>query len=182
MLTTNSFGGEVLSPTIIDNPAEWGKLDLPGFMGRNSKSVRGPEIVAFTRHLRTLHRRIGVIGFCYGGWAVFHLGVKSNEPRLVDCISAAHPTFLEKDEMLNVGVPVQIMAPETDPQFTEELKAFAVSEIPKLGLPFDYQYFPGLEHGFSVRGNLKDEAEVKGLERAKRAAVAWFKEWLVDSH
>lgn len=73
------------------------------------------------------------------------------------------------------------MAPERDPHFTEELKAFAVSEIPKLGVPFDYQYFPGLEHGFSVRGNRENAAEMEGLQRARRAAVMCFREWLVDS-
>ncbi|KAL2167585.1 hypothetical protein VTG60DRAFT_1096 [Thermothelomyces hinnuleus] len=105
------------SPAIINNLSEWHKLDLPGFMQRNTKAIRGPEMVAIARHLRTLHRRIGAIGFCYGGWAVFQLGVKSNEPPLVDCISTAHPNFLEKKEMVNVGVPVQILAPEKEPQF-----------------------------------------------------------------
>ena len=152
-------------------------------MARNSKQARGPEMAALARFLRTQHRRLGAIGFCYGGWAVFQLGarVADGGVPLVDCISTAHPTFLEKEEMLNVGVPVQILAPEKDPKFTEELKAFAVAEIPKLGLAFDYQYFPGLEHGFAVRGNRNDEAETRGLERAMRAAVGWFREWLVNA-
>lgn len=183
LLTSNSFGGVVLPPAIIDNPPEWDKLDLPTFMARNSKQARAPEMAALAKFLRTQHRRLGAIGFCYGGWAVFQLGarVAEGEVPLVDCISTAHPTFLEEEEMLRVGVPVQILAPERDPKFTEELKAFAVKEIPKLGVAFDYQYFPGLEHGFAVRGNRKDEAETRGLERAMRAAVGWFREWLVEA-
>ncbi|KAK4163090.1 putative hydrolase [Cladorrhinum sp. PSN259] len=171
------FGGAVLSPALINNPAEWPKSELPKIMAASSKDVRGPEMVSLAKFLRTQHKRIGAIGFCYGGWAVFQLGAKGDE-QLVDCISAAHPTFLTKEEMLNVGVPVQIIAPEIDPQFTEELKTFAVTEIPKLGVPFDYQFFPGLTHGFSIRGNRENETEANGLERAKRAAVSWFKEWL----
>ncbi|KAK5659814.1 hypothetical protein OQA88_1026 [Cercophora sp. LCS_1] len=175
------YGGEVLSAAIVNNPAEWGKLDLPNFMQRNSKVVRAPEIASFARNLRAQHRRVGAIGFCWGGWAVFQLGARTTDGSapLADCISAAHPTFLEKTEISNVGVPVQILAPEKDPQFTPELKAYALAEIPTLGVPFDYQYFPGLEHGFAVRGNQQDEAEKKGLERAMRAAVGHFKEWLV---
>ncbi|KAK3402695.1 Alpha/Beta hydrolase protein [Sordaria brevicollis] len=174
------FGGEVLPADIINNPAEWAKLNLPEFMARNSKVVRAPEIKAFAEFLRTRHRRVGAIGYCYGGWAVFQLGAKTNSGSpLVDCIAAAHPTFLEKEEIRAIGVPVQIIAPEHDPQFTEELKTYAVTEIPKLGVPFDYQYFPGLHHGFSVRGNRQNEAEIKGMERAMRAAICWFKEWLV---
>ncbi|KAB5530517.1 Alpha/Beta hydrolase protein [Coniochaeta sp. 2T2.1] len=156
------FGGSVLSPALIDNPAEWTKLNLPAFMERNSKSVRLPEIAAFARFLRTKHQRIGAVGFCYGGWAVFQLGAET-----------------PGDEIRKVGVPVQIVVPERDPMFTEALKAYAVAEIPKLGVPFDYQFFPGLEHGFAVRGNREDEAETKGMERAMRVTVAWFREWLL---
>jgi hypothetical protein len=41
---------------------------------------------------------------------VFQLGAKGNN--LVDCISTSHSTSLEKSEIENVGVPVQILAPE----------------------------------------------------------------------
>lgn len=116
------------------------------------------------------------MGFCYGGWGVFQLAAKGNE--LVDCISAAHPTLLEHHEIENVAVPVQLLAPEIDPQFTEELKEFSNRVIPTLGVAYDYQYFPGLEHGFSIRGDPNKPGEKKGMERAKNAAVLWFRQWL----
>ncbi|KAK4207431.1 putative hydrolase [Rhypophila decipiens] len=176
------FGGEVLSPDLINNKAEWDKLDLPSFMARNSKPIRGPQAASFAKFLRTSagHKHLGAIGYCFGGWVAFQLGAGGDcNPSLVDCIVAAHPTFLTEDEIRAVKVPVQIIAPEVDPIFTEELKAFAQAEIPKLGVPFDYQFFPGLEHGFSVRGNRENEAEMRGLSRAMRAAAGWFREWLV---
>ena len=40
----------------------------------------------------------------------------------MDCISTAHPSWLTKEEIEGVGVPVQILAPEIDPVFTPELK------------------------------------------------------------
>lgn len=86
--------------------------------------------------------------------------------------------MLTKEEIQAVGVPVQIMAPEIDPAFTPEFKEFSNRVIPSLGVDYDYQYFPGLVHTFAVRGNRADEAEMKGLERAKNAAVYWFKQWL----
>lgn len=139
--------------------------------------MREPEIFAFAKALRSQYKRVAAIGYCYGGWAVFRLGAKQNEG-LVDCISTAHPSWLTKEEIQNVGVPVQILAPEIDPVFTPELKEFSQKTIPSLGLPLDYQHFPGVEHAFSVRGNRADEAEMKALERAKNAAVHWFKQWL----
>jgi dienelactone hydrolase len=147
-------------------------------MSRNTKAIREPEIFSCAKALRTAHgyASIGAIGICYGGWAVFRLGAK--DVQLVDCISTAHPTFLEQKDIREVGVPVQILAPEHDPQFTEELKAFSNEVIPKLGLPYDYQYFPSLEHGFATRGNLNNQEEMFGVERAKDAAVLWFRQWL----
>ena len=172
----NSFGGEVLSSEILRDNSKWSQLDLPGFIGRNTKDIREAEIFGFARALHSKYNRVAAIGFCFGGWAVFRLGAKGNE--VVDCISTAHPTWLEKTEIENVGVPVQILAPEIDAQFTPELKEFCNQVIPGLGLPYDYQYFPGVEHSFAVRGDEAQPGEKKAMERAKNAAVCWFIEWL----
>lgn len=173
-----SFGGEVLPSEILSKgPSKWGPLDLPSFIARNTKDIREPEIITFAKALREQHQCIGAIGFCFGGWAVFRLGAKSHN-NLVDCISTAHPSWLTHNEIEGVGVPVQILAPEIDPVFTPELKEFSNRVIPSLGLDYDYQHFPGLEHAFAVRGNRTNKAEMEGLERAKNAAVYWFKQWL----
>lgn len=97
---------------------------------------------------------------------------------LVDCISTAHPSLLTKEDIDAVAVPVQIIAPEHDPALTSELKAHANSVIPTLGLEYDYQYFPGLSHGFSVRCDRSDVKQKDGQERAKNVAVAWFAQFL----
>lgn len=156
--------------------SRWGELNLPEFTQRNSKITREKEYYEFARALRSMYKRTAAIGFCFGGPIVFRLGKKGNN--LVDCISTAHPTFLEKDEIIAVGVPVQILAPEIDSQFTPELKIFSNEIIPAAGVAYDYQYFPGLEHGFATRGDPSNSAERKGMERAKNATVLWFRQWL----
>ncbi|KAH7038962.1 putative endo-1,3-1,4-beta-D-glucanase [Macrophomina phaseolina] len=176
------FGGEIIPVELIIDKSRWPDINLPAFIARNSKTVREPEIFGCARALRSRHRRVGAVGFCYGGWGVFRLGAKRDqEQKLVDCISAAHPTLLEEREIENVGVPVQILAPEIDPQFTEELKSFSNRVIPRLGVPYDYQHFPGLEHGFAVRGDPEIPGEREGLERAKAAVVLWMLHWLRDN-
>lgn len=197
-----SFGGEVLGPfeTVAD-PTQWHKLDLQGFMSRNTKDIRTPEIFECARTLRGggaqhKYKRLGVIGFCFGGWAVFRLGAKQHnvvsssddgspgqpaQPQpLVDCISTGHPSLLDKTEIDAVGVPVQILAPEHDPMFSPEMKEYANKVIPTLDLAYDYQYFPGVEHGFCTRGDPKiaDGQEYKAMNRAREAAISWFKVWL----
>ncbi|KUL84841.1 hypothetical protein ZTR_08235 [Talaromyces verruculosus] len=173
-----SFGGEVLPTNVLLDENRWNEIDVPGFMGRNTKAIREPEIFGCAKALRSEHgySSVGAIGFCFGGWAVFRLGAKGIG--LVDCISTAHPSFLEEKEIREIGVPVQIIAPEHDSQFTNELKAFSSAVIPKSGVPYDYQYFPSLSHGFATRGNPNDKDEMEGMVRAKNAAVLWFREWL----
>lgn len=165
-----------MPPDILFDRSRYDELDLGAFLKRNSKDVRGPEIIRFAESLKSSYSRIGAIGYCYGGWAVFHLG--SNSKSLVDCISTAHPSMLEKQDIANVNVPTQIIAPEFDYMFTEELKAYSLEALPKTDVAYDYQYFPGLEHGFAIRGDPRNQGERGGMERAKNAASLWFRQWL----
>ena len=146
-----------------------GKPPLMDFIGRNSKQLRRPEILAAAKELKLKYNKVGAIGYCYGGWAVFQLGEKGNN--LVDCISTAHPSFVDKREIEMLGVPIQILAPETDTQLTPELKEFCNRIIPTLGLDYAYEFFPGLAHGFATRGDPEIQVQKNGLERAKNSII-----------
>lgn len=199
------MGGEVVAPEALGS----GKFDLPAFIGRNSKELRFPEIETCIKSLKQEQgfKKLGVIGFCWGGWAAFQLGAKGMYIRttpliapkyqphavlhrnmtdsgpnqgknLVDCISIAHPSLATKEDVDAVSVPVQIIAPEHDPQWTPELREYANSVIPSLNLEYDYQYFPGSAHGFAIRSDPNDAKQKKAFERAKNVAVAWFAQFL----
>ncbi|KAK4937628.1 hypothetical protein LTR10_021774 [Elasticomyces elasticus] len=173
------FDGEVVSPSALGPPKEGAKpFDIPAFMGRHSKEIRGPEIFAAATKLKKElgFKKVGAIGFCYGGWGCFQLAAKGNE--LVDCISMAHPSGLEKSEIDAVNRPVQIIVPETDPIFTKDLQEHCLQTLPSLKIDFDWRYFPGLAHGFATRGDPNNTVQKEGLERAKDAAVSWFKQYL----
>lgn len=177
----DSFGGENLDSSILSQTdrRDWAKLNLPDFLARNSKEIRTPELVACAKTLRSMYHKVGVIGFCWGGWAVFRLGAKAHNG-LVDCISTAHPSMLDKEEMVNVDIPVQILAPEHDDMFTPDLKEYANKVIPALGVAYDYQHFPGISHAFAIRGDPSIPGEREGMQRAKDAAILWFRQWLDD--
>ena len=182
------------------NPLKTPDFDLWAFIGRNSKEIRFPEMVACTTALKQEHgfKKIGAVGFCYGGWAVFQLGGKglltfshvlrfpsfvrrlNRYPgkNLVDCISTGHPSLLTKEEINDIAVPVQILAPEHDHALTPELKDYCNSVIPTLGVEYDYQYFPGMTHGFAVRSDDNDTKAEKALERAKDATVVFLAHFL----
>lgn len=146
------------------------------FLGRNSKDKRYPEIEAVAKEIKSKHSKLGAIGFCWGAWAVFRLAGK--DKNLLDSVSVAHPSLLEESDISGLAVPVQFIVPETDPMFTPELKEYTLKTVPGLGVDFNYDYYPGLVHGFATRGDQSDAKQKAGLERAKNSAVWWFKQYL----
>lgn len=164
---------------MLEDPEKAKAFDLMGWVGRQSKEKHGPEIFLVAEALRSKYKKLGAIGFCYGGWAVFQLAGKGKN--LLDCISTAHPSLLDQAEITNLAVPTQILAPENDFQLTPELKTFCNEEIPKLGIDYAYEYFPGLDHGFATRGDPSNKVQRDGLERAKNAAVHWFTQYLHET-
>jgi dienelactone hydrolase len=175
------FGGETLpfEPLLA---GRFNEVDLPGFRARNAREIREPEIFACAEELRTKHKVLVAVGFCYGGWAVFRLGAardsEDDQRRrpLVDAIAAAHPSLLTKEDIDNVAVPVQILAPEHDPIFNDELKSYTFASLQRRGVPFDWQHFPGVEHACMTRGDENKPGERAAMERGKNAAVAWARQ------
>lgn len=177
------FGGEVLpfEPLIA---GRFNEVDLPAFKERNTREIREPEIFQCAQALREKYDVVVAVGFCYGGWAVFRLGAQrvnldnsgvEGRP-LVDAIAAAHPSLLTKEDIDGVSVPEQILAPELDPIFTPESKAYTFESLQRRGVPFDWQHFPGVEHACMTRGDENKPGERRALERGKNAVVAWVKQ------
>ncbi|KAK1757056.1 alpha/beta-hydrolase [Echria macrotheca] len=178
------FGGETL-PIDLVLAARWAELDLHGFIGRNSREIREPEIIGFARALRAAnYDKVGAIGFCYGGWAVHRLGARefldpdTGKSSLVDCVTAGHPSLLTKKDIDEVAVPVQILAPEIDAAYTDEFKLHSFVTMQKNGVPFNYVHFPKVEHACFVRGDLNIKGEREALVRGKNEAVSWARLWL----
>ena len=74
----NSFAGEVVTPDTLDSPEKQAAYDFGSFMGRHNKDARGPEIFAAAKALKHEmgYKKIGAIGFCYGGWGTLQLAGK----------------------------------------------------------------------------------------------------------
>lgn len=52
-----------------------------------------------------------------------------------------------------VAILVHILDPRRDLMLTAGLKLHSFQTIMKLGVLFDYQYFPGVAHSCSINGN-----------------------------
>ncbi|KAI0158534.1 putative hydrolase [Pestalotiopsis sp. NC0098] len=174
------FGGEVVAPEPIIEE-RFAELDLPAFLTRNSREAREPELFACARALRARgYRRVGAAGFCYGGWACLRLAAAEHDPPLVDAISIGHPSLTTEADLDGVSpqVPVQILAPEIDAAFPDDMKVYAFKALQRRGVAFDYQHFPGAVHACFVRGDERKAGERAAMIRGKNAAVNWFREHL----
>ncbi|KAI8947729.1 dienelactone hydrolase [Xylaria longipes] len=138
---------------------------VPDFFGgwivdwKASREIRGPEMIACARAIKANlgFKHLGAVGYCYGGWAVCHIASKVHETPLVDAISMGHPSWLVKEDVDNIAVPVQVLAVEHDPSYTPELKSYT----------------------FRTALTMKrHEGEREAMGRAKNAVVAWFRQHL----
>ena len=53
-------------------------IDMGAFLGKNGKETRWPAISSCAKALKSQlgYKKVGAIGFCYGGWAVLQLASK----------------------------------------------------------------------------------------------------------
>ena len=123
--------------------------------------------------MRDKYSWIGAVGYCWGGTVGFRLASKEYSG-LIDVVSIAHPGAPTEDDVRQISVPFQIIAPEFDPTFTPEWKEKCNQEIPKCGVDYAYQHFPDMMHGFATKCDENKEEEKKALELAKNAVVYWF--------
>ncbi|KAK0880995.1 hypothetical protein LTR87_005116 [Friedmanniomyces endolithicus] len=191
MLITDAFGWDFINNRLLaDHFAREANVTvyMPDLTGLNTASTSwpssqstparsgSPKSFACAKKLRAEYKKLGAIGYCYGGWAVCRLGAKGNN--LVDCISMGHPSMLVKEDIDGVAVPTQILAPEIDAAYTEELKQHTWKTLQKNRVAFAYEHFPGVEHSCFTRGDPKKAGEQEAMVRGKSAAVAWFQQWL----
>jgi dienelactone hydrolase len=174
------FGGETLDPQAVLE-GRWHDLDMAGFSARNSRSIREPEIFAAAKELRSNgFKKIGAIGFCFGGWAVLRLAsVKEEGASLVDAIVCAHPSWVTNADFDDVDIPVMFLAPEHDSMFPDDMKEYAFKTLlAKKSVPFEWVHFPGVAHGCLTKGDSRVEGEREAMAKGKGLAVRWWGEWL----
>lgn len=149
---------------------------MASFSARNARSIREPEVFAAARAIRSAgYSKLGAVGFCFGGWGILRLA----QEKLVDAVVCAHPSWVTKEDFDGLEVPVMILAPEKDMQFSGEIKVYAFERLLGMGgTPFEWVHFPGVEHGCLTKGDERVEGEREAMVKGKGAAVRWWREWL----
>ncbi|PGH05031.1 hypothetical protein AJ79_06918 [Helicocarpus griseus UAMH5409] len=161
--------GDVLSD-------DFDKDELDSFLKKNSPEKSVSEALPLAENIRKKYKRLGAVGFGYGGWVVFMLGRKG----AVDCASVAYPLFMEGYKHDEYKAPLQILAPEQDSEYTVELKKLTFDSFIRSNLDFQYLNFPDTTHGSLAYDDPENRTERQSLVRAKIAVVRWLREFLVE--
>ncbi|KAF4973612.1 hypothetical protein FSARC_152 [Fusarium sarcochroum] len=133
-----------------------------------------PIIVSGISYLKSIGvTQIAAVGYCLGAKYVirhYKSGIK--------CGFAAHPSFVESEELAAITGPLSIAAAELDDLFTVEKRHESEAILSKSKQDYQINLFSGVHHGFAVRGDLNDKRQLFAKEQAFTQAVTWFKRHL----
>ncbi|SPN96507.1 related to dienelactone hydrolase family protein [Cephalotrichum gorgonifer] len=162
-------------------------LILVPFFFRNNVEKRYPGIRNFMDDLRcgeAADSKVGVVGFCWGGYGatqLAHGGLARNGKTLIDAAYTAHPSELKvPGDIERVKLPYSVVVGDVD--FAMPLKEVQRSvEIleAKENVHSEVVIIPNAKHGFAVRGNPDDKLEKDMADQAEDQMVRWFARYLV---
>ncbi|KAG5984812.1 hypothetical protein E4U55_003030 [Claviceps digitariae] len=134
-----------------------------------------PIVEAGIKYIKGLGvTKLGAVGYCFGAkYVVRHY------KHGIDAGFVAHPSFVDEDELAAITGPLSIAAAETDTIFPAENRHKSEEILKATKLPYQINLFSGVEHGFAVRGDLKNKTEKFAKEQAFSQAVIWFDNHLV---
>lgn len=124
-------------------------------------------------------RRIGVVGFCWGGFGatrLAHGGTARNGKRLVDAAYTAHPSELEvPKDFEDIRLPYCMVIGDNDmAMLLEKVQQAAGILDAKKEVDSEVVIIPRAKHGFAVRASLGDKVEKEQADQAEDQMVKWF--------
>jgi dienelactone hydrolase len=145
------------------------------------------EFLGKLRRATPASRKIGFVGFCWGGRYALRAGLETNmidvegaKKPLVDAVVALHPSNLElMGDVDGLVVPVSYGWGVDDiaVSFAQKAKIEGF-HAGKKGPEMEHRVYKPGRHGFAVRGNPDDPQERKCLEDAEKQALEWMDKWL----
>ncbi|KAK0550800.1 hypothetical protein OC845_002466 [Tilletia horrida] len=156
---------------------------IPKFLAEfNPRANRSFELARdAARAIKQAHpgKKLAVIGFCWGAPASMHLG--SEDPPVdsrADAVGWAHPSLIEvPGDLKKLTKPGVFLTCEKDPRLSSEQRHTVEEEMNKLAEKQIYttlQYFPGVSHGWSIRGDEQNEFVARAARDAHRTASDFF--------
>lgn len=168
------------------------------FIVRTRRSVTQPRVVRFFQDLRASpppfpaqSLKIGVAGFCWGGYHAIYLAQDNPETRvtppgsakgvsLINCGFTAHPSSVSiPSDILAVRLPLSVANGPDDALMGRE-KMVQLTQILEANEAAAHEVvlFEGARHGFGNRGDPNDPKQAEMGLQAEDQAVNWFSKHL----
>ncbi|KAF5340564.1 hypothetical protein D9611_007301 [Ephemerocybe angulata] len=154
---------------------------LPRFI-RNRPSVVDARIASLLALLKETkpYEKFGAVGYCFGGTAAIRLA----STNLINSVVVCHPGAFSISAVQAMGVPSSWAWPEVDvavsPQkILDTEAALASKKATNPSLEYESKEYPGTQHGFAARPNLKYPEIVEAYEKALEQTISWFKKTLL---
>jgi len=146
------------------------------FVLRNGHTAQTAKIETLTAHLRREHpdAKIGYVGFCWGG----RYAVASNP--IFDATVAAHPSQVNYPAELDaVTKPISFVVAAADQYYDARRGEETEKLLKSRGLvDVEVVVYPGVQHGFTIRGDMRNAKKKEARDKAVEQVVNWFKRYL----
>jgi dienelactone hydrolase len=141
--------------------------------------------------------KLGVVGFCWGGWGSTNLckepAPEGGNKSLVDVQFCGHPYNLKAPDMIveavrKYKVPFSMAVGDEDVWLKREaieetqaaLRQFGSGEG-EGGYNYEIEVYSGCTHGFVVRAQPGNIVETEAAERARAQAMRWLRRYLCEA-
>lgn len=197
-------GADVLLPADPTKQSTFAKYTgmlamVPSFMmwmTRHREVHTNKVCMDFLRSLRCATprmRKIGMVGFCWGGKYALRAGLGSNmveidgdsKVPLVDAVVALHPSHVAvPDDVEDLVVPVSYgwgledVGVRIEQKDKVEKVHAKIREAGRKVPEMQHKIYKPGRHGFAVRGNPDDPQERACLEDSMKQVLDWFERWL----
>jgi carboxymethylenebutenolidase len=137
------------------------------------------EVAKFAMSLPAATDKYGVVGYCWGGTAVFAHGLLYPDADAVVSYYGTTPRIGTQiaERYSQVQAPVLGLYGENDARVNQTI-APADSAMKANGKTYEYKIFPGAGHGFLRQQDGADGANMRATLEAWPMTVAWFREHL----
>ncbi|PNS20032.1 Protein AIM2 [Sphaceloma murrayae] len=161
-------------PVPVDRPPTF---NLTEWQSRNQPANIDPVIELTLNEIRsnTDIKRIGVVGYCFGGkyvarWLGRDAGINAGY--------TAHPSNVAPGEWSAVAAPVSIANAEQDTTWPLAQARIAEDILRNSSVAWQLDTYSDVPHGFAIRANDSLPRQVFAKEQAFVQAITWFGEYV----
>ncbi|KAJ3317910.1 hypothetical protein HDV06_001068 [Boothiomyces sp. JEL0866] len=145
----------------------------PKFLLLNSAASGIKVIEKILPSVRQDHSKVAVQGYCWGGKIAV---LMAHQQGLIDAATAAHAGGLKyPNDIQNIATPTFFMNAENDHAITVQQKEVIERIMNEKGSKFASKIYPGVKHGFAVRGDENDANVRQQRAQAFLDSIAYYK-------